>query len=58
MSDQPSLDRWYEAQERKRIEIERRRARLAGASSLAEWHEIKIADAVPPSQQTANNRRR
>lgn len=54
MTDEPSIERFYQAQERREREREWRRHRLANAVSLADFHEIKLADAVDPTQQTAN----
>jgi hypothetical protein len=50
----PSLDRLYEARERRRLEQERRKAKQDHSLSLSEYHEAKYAERKPRLQQTAN----
>lgn len=51
---EPSIERLYEARERRRREQEQLRERLRNASSIGEYLEIKLASEKPEPQQTAN----
>jgi hypothetical protein len=51
---EPSLERLYEARERRLAALERKRAAVGNVGSLEEYHAAKYADARPTVQQTAN----
>lgn len=54
MSEEPSIQRFYEAQERREMERVQLRERLKNAASIGEYLEIKLANEKPEPQQTAN----